>query len=148
MNRLLACMWTAIVVALIFWASACGPSLYSQSAPPPGRTAAFDDRDGHYDLDISQGVAIAISCDDSGPCRDVVVATEDAAIADVKGASFGNLERNAYTMRTLTPAGIVIIGKSPGKTRVKVKTKGGDKTIHVHVLAPPLVGAPSKVARP
>ena len=147
MNRLLACMWTVIAVALIFWASGCGPVLSSQSAPPPGRTASFDSNDGHYDLDISQGVAIAISCYDDGPCKDVVIATEDESIADVRGASVtATAERDPYTYRTLTPASIVIVGKAPGKTRVKVKTKDGSKTINVHVLAPPLVSGPSKVA--
>ena len=148
MNRLLAFLWAVIAIALLFWASACGPSLYSQSAPPPGRTAALSSNDGHYDLDLSQGVAIAIACEHSGPCKDVVITTENEAIADVKGASFSNLEHHAYTSYTSTPAGVVIVGKSPGKTRVKVKTSDGSKTIHVHVLPPPLSGSPAKVARP
>jgi hypothetical protein len=147
MNRLLGFMWAVIVIALLFWASGCGPSLYSQSAPPPGRTAALDENDGHYDLDISQGVAIAIACENGGPCKDVVVTTENEAIADVKGASFSKVEKNLYTSYTSTPAGIVIVGKSPGKTRVKVKTNDGSKTIHVHVLPPPLAGEPARVAR-
>ena len=42
MNRLLGFMWAVIAIALLFWASGCGPSLYSKSAPPPGRTAALD----------------------------------------------------------------------------------------------------------
>ncbi|MBA3501707.1 MAG: hypothetical protein M4D80_07135 [Myxococcota bacterium] len=147
MNRLLGFMWAVIAIALLFWASGCGPLLYSQSAPPPGRTAALDENDGHYDLDISQGVAIAIACEHDGPCKDVVVTTENEAIADVKGASFSKLEKSAYTMYASTPAGIVIVGKSPGKTRVKVKTNDGTKTVNVHVLAPPLAGEPSKIAR-
>ena len=146
MNRLLACMWTVIAVALLFWASGCGPVLSSQSVPPPGRIASFDSNDGHYDLDITQGVAIAISCDHDGPCKDVVVMTADASIADVRGASVTSTERDPHMLRMLTPASIVIVGKAPGKTRVKVKTKKGSKTIHVHVLAPPLASAPSKVA--
>ena len=114
--------------------AACGPTLTAQSSAPPGRMASFDDNDGHYDLDISQGVAIAISCYYEGPCKDVVVATDDESIADVKGASLEGT------------SSLVIVGKAPGVTRVKVKTSKGDKTIHVKVLAPPAAGSPAKVA--
>ena len=148
MNRLLGFTYAVIAIALLFWASACGPSLYSQSAPPPGRTAALDENDGHYDLDISQGVAIAISCVHDGPCKDVVISTEDEKIADVKGASLSTLERSAYTPHTSTPSGVVIVGKSPGKTKVRVKTSDGSKTINVTVLPPPAAGGHATVARP
>jgi hypothetical protein len=130
--------------------AACGPNFTAQSAPPPGRMARLDEVKSHYELDISAGVAIAISCYDSGPCKNVVVSTEDASIADVKGAAFGQLQKNEWNRNaTWTDAGIVIIGKAPGKTKVKVKTKDGDKTFIVNVVAPPLVGAPNTaVARP
>ena len=118
----------------------CGPTLSAQSAPPPGRIASFDSNDDHYDLDLSQGVAIAISCYHDGPCKNVVVSTEDESIVDVKGAAFGALEQIPYTYASITPAGIVLVGKAPGKTKVKVKTKDGSKTIHVTVLAPPVHG--------
>ena len=118
----------------------CGPTLAAQSSPPPGRIASFEPNDDHYDLDLSQGVAIAISCYDDGPCKNVVVSTDDEAIVDVKGAAFGALEQNPYTYQTLTPAGVVLVGKHPGKTKVKVKTKDGSKTIHVTVIAPPRHG--------
>lgn len=133
-----------ILVAL----AACGPTLYSRSAPPPGRTAALDENDGRYDLAISQGVAIAIGCQHHGPCKGVVISTEDETIADVKGGSFSSRDEQTYTLHTMTPAGVVIIGKQPGKTRVKVKTAKGSKTIHVTVLPPPAIGQPATVARP
>lgn len=136
------------LILLVCTLAACGPTLYSQSAPPPGRTAALDENDGHYDLDISQGVAIAVACDHDGPCKDVVISTEDERIADVRGASFGSLEKSPYTLHTSTPAGVVIIGKHPGKTRVEVRTARGSKTINVTVLAPPAIGQPATVARP
>lgn len=128
--------------------AACGPTLAARSAPPPGRTAALAANDGHYDLDLSQGVAIAITCEHGGPCKDVVVSTEDAAIAEVKGAAFGALEQAPYGLAAATPAGIVIVGKHPGKTRVRVRTAKGSRTIHVTVLPPPALGAPATVARP
>lgn len=148
MNRLLGCVYAAVAVALLFWASGCGPWLSSQSEAPPGRTAALDENDGHYDLAISQGVAIAVGCEHDGPCKDVVISTEDETIADVKAGSFSSREKQAYTLHTASPAGVVIIGKQAGKTRVKVKTAKGSKTIHVTVLAPPAIGQPATVARP
>ncbi len=134
MNRL------ALVVLL---AAGCGPTFTAQSAPPPGRIAALDENGGHYDLDISSGVAIAISCYDNGPCKQVVISTEDESIAAVKGAAFGAIERQPYVYGTATPAGVVIIGKAPGRTKVKIKTSEGSKTIHVTVLPQPAQGSHS-----
>ena len=128
-------MTRAVLLATLL--AACGPSLYAQSSAPPGRTASFEDTDGHYDLDISQGIAIAISCDTwEGACKDVVVGTEDESIADVKAASL------------VGTSSLVVVAKAPGMTRVKVSTSKGSKTIHVKVKAPPLTGEPAKVARP
>lgn len=138
-------MSRAILLLALF--AACGPSLYAQTAPPPGRTASLDENDGHYDLNLSQGVAIAISCIHDGPCKDVVVSTENEAIADVKGAAFGALEHATYGPQTYTSSGIVVIGKNPGKTKVRVKTAKGSKTINVTVLAPPAAGEHAVVAR-
>ena len=134
MNRIIGFVWVVMAIALLVYASGCGPTLTAQTSPPAGRTASFDENDGHYDLDISQGVAIAISCYNDGPCKDVVVATENESIADVKSASL------------IDTVSLVIVGKAPGVTRVKVRTSKGDKTINVKVLAPPASAGPSKVA--
>lgn len=138
-------MKRALLLALAL--AACGPTLSAQSGPPPGRIASFDANDDHYDLDLSQGVAIAIGCHHDGPCKNVVVSTTDESIVGVKGASFGALD-TAYGYGTVTPAGIVLVGRAPGKAKVKVKTAKGSKTIHVTVLPPPAIGAPATVARP
>ena len=136
------------VAALVLALVGCGPTLAVHSSPPPGRIASFAANDDHYDVDLSQGVAIAITCHDGGPCKNVVVSTTDASIVDVKGAAFGALERDPYR-GAFTPAGVVLVGKSPGRAKVKVKTSDGSKTIHVTVLAPPASGAHSTaVARP
>jgi hypothetical protein len=144
-----------VVLICVIWASACGPVLNAQTLPPPGRIATFEANDGHYDLALSQGVAISISCYDGGACKEVVVSTADAKIADVHGASIGanalsaGVIEAAPRMRysTATTAGFVIVGKTVGKTKVKVKTSEGSKTINVNVLAPPIPGAPAVVAR-
>jgi len=154
-NRLISFIWGVCAVAVLVWASGCGPVLTAQSLPPPGRTAALQENDGHYDLVLSQGVAIAVTCYNDGACQDVVVATEDEHIADVKGASIGAnalaagvgaVDRPALRYSTTTTSGFVIIGKNPGKTKVKVKTSKGDKTIRVNILPPPIVGAAAVVA--
>lgn len=150
MNRLLGFVYAAFAIALLLYASGCGPTLMAQSAPPPGRIASLGEDDGKYELDLSSGVAIAISCTDQrGPCKDVVIATEDESIAEVKGAAFGVLEKDAYTGATAGSAGVVIVGKKPGTTKVKIKTSDGSRTIKVTVLAPPATGSHSTaVARP
>ena len=124
----------------------CGPYLYARTAPPPGRTAAFDEDDGKYYLSVSQGVAIAINCVDGGPCKNVVVSTENESIADVKGAASGSMEYAPYSSVGAVPSTVVIIGKNPGKTIVKVKTSDGSKTIIVTVVPPPATGQPAVVA--
>lgn len=154
MNRLLSFLYAVAAIGFLVWASGCGPTLNAQTLPPPGRIASFAENDGHYDLDLSQGVAISINCYHGGACKDVVVATADEAIADVHGASIGanalsvGIVQSAPTMSysTATTSGFVVVGKRPGKTKIKVKTADGSKTINVNVLAPPASGAPAVVA--
>jgi hypothetical protein len=148
-------MYVVVAIAAIFWMSGCGPTLTAQSSPPPGRIAALDSNDDKYDLDISSGVAIAISCYDDGPCKNVVVSTEDESIAAVKGAAFGAIDKsqqpyphNAVYSGTYAHSGVVIIGKKPGNTKVKIKTSDGSRTINVTVVAPPASGTASTIAAP
>lgn len=135
----------AALLALLL--AACGPTLSARSGPPPGRIAAFSANDDHYDLDLSQGVAISIGCEHHGPCKDVVVSTSDEAIVGVKGATFGAIDQ-PYGYGTVTPAGVVLVGRTPGKAKVVVKTADGNKTIRVTVVPAPALGEHATVARP
>ena len=86
-----------LLLALI----ACNPHIYQQSAPPPGRSARLDSVDGfwgvkRYRLEISQGVALALTCEQGGPCEKTRVVSDNPAIAEVRPASLSALEAVGY----------------------------------------------------
>ena len=122
--------------------SACGPSLTQQSVPPPGRSARLDEVKNfwglqHYRLEISEGVALALTCDDVGPCEKMNVISENPAIAEVRPASLSSLQPVAYTGMQQPAAAFVIIGKQAGQTKVHLKEKNGTRDVVVTVVAPP-----------
>src|SRR6185295_3740641 len=89
----------ALVAALAAFAlAACNPNLNAQSPAPPGRTARLDEVHGFwgtiksYRLELTRGVAIAITCTSAGPCEHMKAVSDDPAIAEVRAASLGVLE--------------------------------------------------------
>lgn len=141
-------MKRALLLALVTLA-ACNPHIYSQSIAPPGRTANLTTIDGFwgtraYRVELSQGVALALTCRQGGPCQDLQVVSSDPAIADVRRASLGNLEPTSPyhgSPHQLNSAGFVLVGRAPGTTRVVVKTNDGGRIIHVTVVPPPPSGS-------
>jgi hypothetical protein len=122
-------------------AAGCNPVLVAQSAAPPGRSARLDEITGFwgvqgYRLEISQGVAIAVTCHRGGPCEQLSVVSDDPAIAEVRRASLGVLEQSGLYNQA-TAAAVVIVGRSPGTTRVHVRSKDGGRDIAVRVIPPP-----------
>ena len=121
--------------------AACAPSLTAQSSAPPGRSARLDEVTGFwgtvksYKLELSQGVAIAFTCNAGGPCKDMKLSSESAAIAEIRPASLGTLERNGQLGNQATSTAAVVIGKSVGVTHIVVKTADGDRDIAVTVIA-------------
>lgn len=121
--------------------AACNPYLMQQSVAPPGRSARLDEvRDfwglDHYRLELSEGVALAVTCTKGGPCEKTRVVSDDPAIAEVRPASLAALQ--AVGLSDLQPASaFVVIGKSPGKTRVHVRAREGTREVVVTVVAPP-----------
>ena len=128
-----------LVLAILL--AACNPTLTQQSVAPPGRSARLDHVDGfwglkYYKLEISEGVALALTCEDGGPCRKPIIVSEDPAIAEVRPASLAALERVGFT-DNLPSTAFVIVGKQPGTTKLHLRNGKGKRDVVVTVIAPP-----------
>ena len=123
--------------------AACNPYLVAQSPAPPGRTARFDEVLGFwgslksYRLELSRGVAIAITCNQGSPCEHVRAVSDNPAIAEVRAASLGVLEKGAWSNVAQTSAAVVIVGKMPGSTHIHVTAKEGHRDIAVTIVGSP-----------
>jgi hypothetical protein len=144
MNKLLA------VIAL----AACNPYLQSQSPAPPGRSARLDEVTNwwgvvkSYRVEVSQGVALAVTCYQGGPCEHMKITSDAPAIAEVRPASFGVLQSAGY-FNAQTAAAFVIVGKAPGVAHMHLSSKDGERDIAVTVIAPPAPApAPSGTSTP
>jgi hypothetical protein len=133
-------------LALILLAG-CNPYLTAETVAPPGRAARLDEVTGFfgvtksYRLEVSQGVALAFTCTYGGPCEHETAISDDPAIAEVRPASLASLRATGLTS-TATAAASVVVGKSPGTTRIHIHAKEGDRDIAVTVVAPPhIVGS-------
>lgn len=126
---------------LVLAVAACNPTLTVQSPQPPGRIARMDPVRGfwglkRYRLELSRGVAIAMTCELTGPCEHMQVVSDDPAIAEVRPASLGVLQQTGLDGEQ-TSAALVVVGKAPGQTRVHVRTGGKQREVVVTVVAPP-----------
>ncbi len=131
----------AAAAACLVLAAGCNPFLVAQSAAPPGRSARLDEVKGFwglksYRMELSQGVALALTCHHGGPCEQLSVVSDDPAIAEVRRASLGTLERSGMFGQA-TAAALVVVGKAPGTTRIRVRSKDGHRDIAVSVIPPP-----------
>lgn len=123
--------------------AACNPYLMQQSVAPPGRSARLDEVRGfwglqRYRLEVSEGVALALTCYEGGPCENLKVVSDDPAIAEVRTASLAQLNAVGYHGPQQQPASaFVVIGKAPGKTRVRVTAAEGSRDVIVTVISPP-----------
>ncbi len=100
----------------------------------------------NYRLELSKGVAIAISCTNGKPCEKMRVTSDDPSIVEVREASLAQLEQqgNAYATRVYERqpmSALVAIGKAPGKTTIRVRSADGNRDIYVTVVAPPMAAA-------
>jgi len=127
------------VVALLALA-ACKPYLSAQSPAPPGRVAHLERVDGfwglkRYKLELSSGVALAVGCYRGGPCHDLGVEIADPRIVEARPAAFDVLVPRGYVDDKASA--LVLVGKQPGTTQVRVTSREGARTIAVTVVAPP-----------
>lgn len=133
------------VVAAIVLASGCKLTLSTQSAAPPGRTARLDVHNGfwgvhHYSMELSQGVALAMTCHEGGgPCKGMSVVSANPAIAEIHRASLSALEPSGYGVYSnpSNAAAVVVVGKAPGKTKIKVTSGESSRELEVTVVPPP-----------
>ena len=131
--------------------AACNPTLSAQSAAPPGRAARLDAINGFwepkaYRLELSQGVAIAITCNHCGPCEKVRVTSADPAIASVHDGSLGRLEQNGLGNQA-TSSAMVIVGRAAGSTTIHIDTADGSRDILVTIVPQPALNPQTAVAR-
>lgn len=142
---------TAVAAIAIAALAGCHPTLVAESPPPPGRAARLDAVSGFwgvksYRLELSQGVAFAVSCTYGGPCEQLVATSDDRTIADARAASFSALRQAGFSSAQLPVAAVVIVGKAPGTTTIRLRSKSGDREVRVTVVPPPQTMA--TVARP
>ena len=140
-------MKAAVLVLAAALTAGCNPTLSAESLAPPGRAARLDEVTGFfgniksYRLELSKGVAIAVTCTHGGPCGKLRATSDDPGIADVHDASFGVLRPNGgshlYPTNQATATAFVVVGKAPGTTKIRIKTDDGSRTIAVTILAPP-----------
>ncbi len=141
-----------LVIAAGLALAACNPYLNQQSLAPPGRSARLDEVNGfwglkYYKLELSEGVALAMTCNDGGPCKQPSVVSENPAIAEVRPASLSALERVGFTDNAQSTA-FVVIGKAAGTTKLHLRTKDGKRDVVVTVIAPPPAPNAQTVATP
>jgi hypothetical protein len=132
---------------LVLALAACNPYIYQQSAAPPGRSARLDRVENfwglkRYRLEVSQGVAVAMTCQQGGTCEKLHVVSENPAIAEVRPASLSALESPGYGGPSQPSSAFVVLGRAPGTTKLHVTTaQKGKRDIDVTVIAPPAQGA-------
>ncbi len=132
----------AILGALAASVAACNPILTAESPSPPGRSARLDPVYGFWDvksyrLELSQGAAIAISCSRGATCEHMTVVSDDPAIAEIRGASFGVLHHAPLGNNAQTVAALVVVGRAAGTTHVHVHAEQGDRDVAVTIVPQP-----------
>ncbi len=137
-----------VFVVAMLGAAGCNPTLSAQSLAPPGRAARLDPVEGFwgiksYKLELSRGIAIAVTCNHGGPCQKLHVSSDDPNIAEVHDASFGVLQPNGgpgyAPSNQATATAFVVVGKTAGTTKLRVKTSDGGRTIAVTIAPAPAI---------
>lgn len=130
------------IVAVVAAAAGCAPVLEAESPAPPGRTARLDRVEGFwgvksYRVELSQGAALAVSCQRGQSCEHMTVTSDDPTIAEVRPASLALLRPNLYGAGATTVAELVIVGRAPGVTHLHVHAEQGDRDVAVTIIPQP-----------
>lgn len=144
----------AALAVLALGTAACRPTLAAESSAPPGRSARLDEVThwfwGHvtsYRIELSQGVALAVTCMRGGPCEKLAAISDNPAIAEVRTASLTALLPAGVSGNQQPAASVVVVGKAPGTTTIRLRSSDGGRDIRVTVVAPPGSTATKTVAR-
>ena len=131
------------LLALTLVVAACNPILSVESPAPPGRSARMDEVKNfwglqYYRMELSTGVALALTCTAPSPCEHMKVVSDDPAIVEVRLASLGVLQKNPWGQSSQqTSAALVVVGRASGSTTVRVTSSDGDRDIHITVIPSP-----------
>ena len=141
----------AALIAGLAAATGCLPTLTAESTAPPGRAARLDAEMGvwgvkRYRLELSRGIAIAVSCNAGGPCEKLTAVSDGPAIAEVRPASLTALRPAGFANQQPASA-VVIVGKAPGATTIRLRSKDGGRDVPVTVVPPPRPAAVAAAAR-
>ena len=130
---------SCVALSTLLGASACGPSLYAVTTPPPTREARlqsnvpFFSKKKHF-ATLSTGVALGVLCTSGAPCRNITTTIDDPTIVKVVPAHLARLQTNHMTYDNQPASTFVLVGLKPGRTMVRVATtNGGTTTIRVDV---------------
>ena len=146
-----------LVMLAVASLAACNPTLTAQSIAPPGRSMVFDSVDGfwgntkYYRLEMSEGVAFAVTCEKGGPCERLVATSDDPGVAEVRPAALQKLLQTDFRSPNQTQvafSAVVIVGKHPGQTTIRLRSKDGNRDVKVTIVPPPVPGTPATVASP
>jgi hypothetical protein len=132
---------------------ACNPILTAESPAPPGRTARLDevlgffDQVKSYELELSQGAAMAVSCNQGGPCTHLKLTSDDPSMVDIRTASLDVLRPSGIHGNAATASAVVIVGKAPGVTKLHLHSDEGSREIAVTIVPQPEATAAKAAAR-
>ncbi|MBC7973415.1 MAG: hypothetical protein H7138_00410, partial [Myxococcales bacterium] len=89
----------------------------------------------------------AVSCTYGGPCDQLTATSDDRTIAEVRAASFSALRSLGFTSPAQPIAAVVIVGKAPGTTTIRLRSQQGDRDVRVTVIPPPATPTRTAIAR-
>lgn len=119
-------LWITLAAGL----SACGVDLNPITEAPPTRVADLDP--ANETIELSNGVALGVSCTDScdGACENAEVLAADPEILSVRDALAPTVDSPWFEVGDVW----VLLGSAPGRTELTVRSDCGEQVYAVEVL--------------